>query len=48
MVEIITQKEAALIMDLNKLRKPDLVLMCEELGIELGKTVRKPHIIEAI
>ncbi|XP_077564265.1 uncharacterized protein LOC144179693 [Haemaphysalis longicornis] len=35
-------------MDLNKLRKPDLVLMCEELGIELGRTCRKPHIIEAI
>lgn len=35
-------------MDLNKLRVPDLVELCEELGVTLGKTKRKPHLIELI
>lgn len=35
-------------MDLNKLRVPDLVELCEDLGITVGKAKRKPHLIELI
>lgn len=35
-------------MDLTKLRVPDLVLICDELGIGLGEAKRKPHIWEII
>ncbi|KAH7986522.1 hypothetical protein HPB51_026649 [Rhipicephalus microplus] len=35
-------------MDLNKLRKPDLVLLCQELGIEVATIHRKPLLIQAV
>lgn len=35
-------------MDLNKLRVPDLLDLCEELGVDVGKAKRKPHIIQLI
>ncbi|KAM7313550.1 uncharacterized protein ISCGN_003411 [Ixodes scapularis] len=35
-------------MDLNKLRRPDLILLSKELGLDLGGVQRKPLIIEAI
>ncbi|KAL1424782.1 hypothetical protein MTO96_019924 [Rhipicephalus appendiculatus] len=35
-------------MDLNKLRKPDLVLLCEELGIDLATIHKKQHLIQAV
>lgn len=35
-------------MDLKSLRKPDLLLMCKELGVETGRAVRKPQLINAI
>ncbi|KAM7312432.1 axoneme-associated protein mst101(2)-like [Ixodes scapularis] len=35
-------------MDLEQLRKPDLLLMCEELGIDARKIQRKPLLVKAI
>lgn len=35
-------------MELNALGKTDLLLMCQELGVETGRAKRKPHIIDAI
>ncbi|KAH6935106.1 hypothetical protein HPB50_003422 [Hyalomma asiaticum] len=35
-------------MDLGKLRKPDLVMLCEEMGIEVATLRRKPLLIQAI
>ncbi|KAH6921244.1 hypothetical protein HPB50_027761 [Hyalomma asiaticum] len=35
-------------MDLSKLRKPDLVMLCEEMGIEVAALRRKPHLIQAL
>ncbi|KAG0423146.1 hypothetical protein HPB47_001066 [Ixodes persulcatus] len=35
-------------MDLNALRVPELVHVCAHLGIDLGQTKRKPHIIKLI
>ncbi|KAG0429684.1 hypothetical protein HPB47_023380, partial [Ixodes persulcatus] len=35
-------------MDLEQLRKPDLLLMCEELGIEGRNIQRKPLLVKAI
>ncbi|KAG0428376.1 hypothetical protein HPB47_024639 [Ixodes persulcatus] len=35
-------------MDLEKLRVPELVHVCTELGIDLGQAKRKPHIIKLI
>ncbi|KAH6941872.1 hypothetical protein HPB50_023678 [Hyalomma asiaticum] len=35
-------------MDLSKLRKPDLVMLCEEMGIEVAALRRKPLLIQAL
>lgn len=35
-------------MDLNSLRKPELIRICEELGVDLGRVKRKPLIVKAI
>lgn len=35
-------------MDLKRLRKPDLLLVCEELGRDANEGVRKPAIQRAI
>ncbi|KAH6927510.1 hypothetical protein HPB50_004921 [Hyalomma asiaticum] len=35
-------------MDLSKLRKPDLVMLCEEMGIEVATLRRKPLLIQAL
>ncbi|KAH6932703.1 hypothetical protein HPB50_008816 [Hyalomma asiaticum] len=35
-------------MDLSKLRKPDLVMLCEEMGIEVATLRRKPILIHAL
>ncbi|KAH6932541.1 hypothetical protein HPB50_007180 [Hyalomma asiaticum] len=35
-------------MDLSKLRKPDLVMLCEEIGIEVATLPRKPLLIQAL
>ncbi|KAH6948529.1 hypothetical protein HPB50_024966 [Hyalomma asiaticum] len=35
-------------MDLSKLRKPDLVTLCEEMGIEVATLRRKPLLIQAL
>lgn len=36
------------IMDLNSLRKPELIRICEELGVDIRGAKRKPLIIKAI
>lgn len=36
------------IMELNDLRKTELLRLCEELGVDVGKKHRKPEIIQAI
>ncbi|KAH6923125.1 hypothetical protein HPB50_022983 [Hyalomma asiaticum] len=35
-------------MDLSKLRKPDLVMLCKEMGIEVATLRRKPLLIQAL
>ncbi|KAH6945476.1 hypothetical protein HPB50_008715 [Hyalomma asiaticum] len=35
-------------MDLSKLPKPDLILMCKELGVNIAQISRKPQIVQAI
>lgn len=36
------------VMDLNSLVRADLLLLCKTLNLDVGKSTRKPHIIEAI
>lgn len=35
-------------MDLNSLRKPESICICEELGVDVGGVKRKPHLIDLI
>ncbi|KAH6938728.1 hypothetical protein HPB50_012158 [Hyalomma asiaticum] len=35
-------------MDMSKLRKPDLVMLCEEMGTEVATLRRKPPLIQAL